>query len=101
MNASPVNQHIDRLARLYRTAASVDMGVKALRLQLVEAASHVGPAAAELTAPQACEEYVTRLRGLARLALQLRDSLRNSAAAKPGAASCPLSNEHGGPHDRK
>lgn len=101
MSTAHVNQHIERLARLYRTAASVDMDVEALRLQLVEAASHVGPAAAELTTPQACEEYVTRLRGLARLALQLRDSLRNSAAAKPGAASCPRSTEHGGSNERK
>lgn len=81
MTASPVNQHIDRLARLYRTAASAEMDCSVLRMQLIEAASHVGPATAELSTPQACEDFITRLRGLARLALNLRAALEGNRDA--------------------
>jgi len=94
-------QHANRLGQLYRTVREPELEPHALRQQLVEAAACAGPAAGSLSTPAQCEQYITRLRGLARLALQLRDSLRNSAAAKPGAASCPHSTEHGGSHDRK
>lgn len=72
-------QHVARLGALYRTVQAPAIDAEALRLQLVDAASHAGPAAAELTTPQACEEYITRLRGLARLALSLRDALKGES----------------------
>lgn len=76
-------QHANRLGALYRTAREPELDADGLRAELVTAAGYAGPAAAQLSTPEQCEQYVTRLRGLARLALQLRDALAKGGRNDP------------------
>jgi hypothetical protein len=72
-------QHAQRLGALYRVAQQPQHDAAALRAQLSEAAGFAGTAASSLSTPDQCEQYVVRLRGLARLALSLRDALEGGA----------------------
>lgn len=77
-------QHAQRLGALYRTAAAPEIDAAALRAQLVEAASHAGPAAAAISTPEQAQQYVIRLHGLSVLASRLREALaRNGGPHAP------------------
>lgn len=88
MSSQPadLSEHLHRLRALYGSTAptppeaehlrqQLQHVAEALPTQLIEAAACAGPAAGSLSTPAQCEQYITRLRGLARLALQLRDAL--------------------------
>lgn len=69
----------EQLGRLYRVAQQPDLDAGALREQLLEAAAHAAPVAAAIRTPADAEQFCTRLHGLAKLAMALRERLKEGA----------------------